>query len=497
MNYPSHLVDKRQKREPSPIKETQDLSFIHQQRINTSNTQIYKPFSSVSKDKPITRQEGVGSPPKGFKASVYTLTTTPLDNRVFLKEEMTKNADLSRIGPLACEIGHKDFIEKFEKKIPQVGEIKYYEEPDDELMRHYKSLPNSIITEQSLKEMMSENLFKLNLSNLKWVKNEHLNKLGFLSPNLIELNISGTCANDSTLEELGLTLAHLKSIDISNCQELTEKGVIGFFTNCPELHKFWAANCNKSVTDESLVRFTQSTELVSFNIEFCNQVSETSLQVITAACPPLKELYISGCTKLTGKAVAALIESSKYQLEIAELSNLTQPEFDNETMKSVGSCAKLKRLNISGDSLIGDDAIHNLILGGKESEDVMIKKEEGFKHLVEFRMSSTKVNSEGAVIKFCNSCPNLEILDLNGFVALGETSLNMICKALPKIKIIMLNYTNQVSDAYLVELTQNYPHIKFIRTIVGNSDPKDNALRVPYPKIPSGKKKKKKKKGKK
>jgi len=51
---------------------------------------------------------------------------------------MTKNADLSRIGPLACEIGHKDFIEKFEKKIPQVGEIKYYEEPDDELMRHYK-----------------------------------------------------------------------------------------------------------------------------------------------------------------------------------------------------------------------------------------------------------------------------------------------------------------------------------------------------------------------
>jgi len=127
----------------------------------------------------------------------------------------------------------------------------------------------------------------------------------------------------------------------------------------------------------------------------------------------------------------------------------------------------------------------------------MIKKEEGFKHLVEFRMSSTKVNSEGAVIKFCNSCPNLEILDLNGFVALGETSLNMICKALPKIKIIMLNYTNQVSDAYLVELTQNYPHIKFIRTIVGNSDPKDNALRVPYPKIPSGKKKKKKKKGKK
>jgi len=112
-------------------------------------------------------------------------------------------------------------------------------------------------------------------------------------------------------------------------------------------------------------------------------------------------------------------------------------------------------------------------------------------------MSSTKVNSEGAVIKFCNVCPNLEILDLNGFVALGETSLNMICKALPKLKIIMLNYTDKVTDVYLTELTQNYPTIKFIRTIIGNSDPNDNALRVPFPKVPSGKKKKKKGKKKK
>jgi len=52
---------------------------------------------------------------------------------------MTKDADLSRVGPLSCEIGHRDFIDKFEKKIPQVGEIKYYEEPDEELLRHYKA----------------------------------------------------------------------------------------------------------------------------------------------------------------------------------------------------------------------------------------------------------------------------------------------------------------------------------------------------------------------
>jgi len=86
MNYPTHLVDKRHKREPSPKDEPADLSFIHQKRPISSNksNQIYKPISNISKDKSITRQEGVGSPPKGFKASVYTLSTTPMEDRTFL-----------------------------------------------------------------------------------------------------------------------------------------------------------------------------------------------------------------------------------------------------------------------------------------------------------------------------------------------------------------------------------------------------------------------------
>jgi len=495
MNYPTHLVDKRHKREPSPKDEPADLSFIHQKRPISSNksNQIYKPISNISKDKSITRQEGVGSPPKGFKASVYTLSTTPMEDRTFLQHEMTKQ-DYSRVKPLAAEIAHRDFATKFEKKIGQVGEIKYHEEPDEELMRHYKRLPNSILTEQSLKDMLSENLTYLNLANLKWVKNEHLNKLGFVAPNLVELNISGTVADDATLEELGKTAVNLKSIDISHCSALTEKGVKGFFRECSTLYKFWAANCPNSVTDESMLLFVDQEELRSLNIDFCVKVTDASLEPLVEASPPLKELHISGCVKITGKCVTALIQKGNYQLEVAELSNLSQPEFDNETMKAVGTCAKLRKLNISGDSNVGDEGLHNLILGLKEADDTLIKKEEGLKHLTEFRMSSSKINSEGAMIKFCNACPNLETLDMNGFVPLGETGINMICKSLPKLRICLINFTDKISDPYLLELYQAYPDVKFVRTIVSHSDPKDNALRVPFPKIPSKKKGKKKKK---
>lgn len=56
------------------------------------------------------------------------------------KGELTKNPELSRVRPISSEIGQKDFTSRFEKPIPQVGEIKYYEEPEDEERRHYKVL---------------------------------------------------------------------------------------------------------------------------------------------------------------------------------------------------------------------------------------------------------------------------------------------------------------------------------------------------------------------
>ena len=51
---------------------------------------------------------------------------------------MTKNPELSRVRPLSSAIAHQDFKTRFERKLPQVGEIKYHEEPEDEERRHLK-----------------------------------------------------------------------------------------------------------------------------------------------------------------------------------------------------------------------------------------------------------------------------------------------------------------------------------------------------------------------
>ena len=85
MNYPASFIDRRSKREPSPRIENKDLSFMHQRRPASSTpNKIYKPLTNAGKNQPIIQEEKVGVPPKGFKASTYTLTTTPLEHRTFL-----------------------------------------------------------------------------------------------------------------------------------------------------------------------------------------------------------------------------------------------------------------------------------------------------------------------------------------------------------------------------------------------------------------------------
>lgn len=62
------------------------------------------------------------------------------------------------------------------------------------------------MTEQALKEMLNNRLEYLDLSNLTWVQNAHLEQIGFLAENLKELDVSRTICNDDALFEFARTL---------------------------------------------------------------------------------------------------------------------------------------------------------------------------------------------------------------------------------------------------------------------------------------------------
>lgn len=100
MNYPTVLINQKTRREPSPKNyDSTELSYIHQKRpiSGVSNTSLYKPFTNASKNKSPVRQEKLGSPPKGYKNSMYVLTTTPFLDRSIIVPFLRKRNSLYRL----------------------------------------------------------------------------------------------------------------------------------------------------------------------------------------------------------------------------------------------------------------------------------------------------------------------------------------------------------------------------------------------------------------
>jgi len=261
--------------------------------------------------------------------------------------------------------------------------------------------------------------------------------------------------------------------------------------------KFWAANNPNSVTDESTLAFRNLDRLMSLNLEFCHNITDKTLQNLTEAGPPIRELYLSGCTNLSGHAISALIAKGGYVLTVADLSFLTQKEFNNETLKHVGNCLKLKKFNISGSSCITDEGFNHFIhdftaqfpISPQIHKDINQAKH--LRDLTDFRMSGFKGLGESMLYRIAQVAPNIEILDINGVSNLSEAIFGVCVKELPMLQVVTMNFTEHISQPFLDELKHQHPGTKFIRTVVKFSDPNDNGLRMPLPVVKKEKKKKK------
>lgn len=84
MNYPKVLINQRLRSGPDPLPDKYNLPFIHQEKKGTAaNTdQLYKPATKICEGKAPAPKFKIGLPPKGFKASGLTLTTTKREDKV-------------------------------------------------------------------------------------------------------------------------------------------------------------------------------------------------------------------------------------------------------------------------------------------------------------------------------------------------------------------------------------------------------------------------------
>lgn len=75
----------------------------------------------------------------------------------------------------------------------------------------------TVIDEQNLMTILNPNLEFLDLQYKTDISNDLINKIGYLAPNIKELNLMAVPITNKVLVELGKSCKKLEAINISKC----------------------------------------------------------------------------------------------------------------------------------------------------------------------------------------------------------------------------------------------------------------------------------------
>ncbi|EGR27769.1 hypothetical protein IMG5_189420 [Ichthyophthirius multifiliis] len=493
MNYPRVLKNPLYMPTPQPREDPTHLDYLYQVRMKQdieTKFIIKKPFQNLKKiNKPII-EEKIGVPPDGFKNSNLSLTTVKRDARQKIIEETNQNVQqYSNFLPISAEIPLSNFDQNFSRKIRQIGDIVFEPTYESEEIRHLKKLPNYVLTEQNLMEILNSQLLYLNLQNHTWIQNDLLNKIGYFAINLEEINLSGTEITDDILYEIGVSCEKLQSIDVSNCKKLTQNGIKKFLSHKNKIIKFFAAHNDESVNDISLEPLKNAKKLEKLNISFNFQISNQTIDYLIQAGQKFKELLLSNLEKINGDKLSIVLDNSADNLQYLDVSFMPQQEINKNIMDKIGNCRKLQQLVLTGSINIDDNGIYGLISGQQNVKKIPI-----FQHLQILKLGGLKHLTNGSLIKLFQITPNLQFLELNNLESITQECINSLIKFVPKLERVFLNFTPAITDAELQEFKTTNPHINFLRNINKQTDPKDDGLRMDFPLVNMKKPKKKKKK---
>lgn len=124
-----------------------------------------------------------------------TLTTTKYHERVQVFDQLNDKArEYSSILPQSNYYGQhpdpmKDPYDR--RKVKQLNDISFEESEEEEEefedIKNLKRLPRTVVTEESLKQYLGPETEKINLEHHYWLKDNFIDKIGRMAPNLKEI----------------------------------------------------------------------------------------------------------------------------------------------------------------------------------------------------------------------------------------------------------------------------------------------------------------------
>ncbi|KAM6230943.1 F-box/LRR-repeat protein 17 [Porphyrio hochstetteri] len=310
---------------------------------------------------------------------------------------------------------------------------------------------------------------QLDLSSRQQVTDELLEKIATRSQNITEINISD-CRNvsDTGVCILAIKCPGLLRYTAYRCKQLSDTSIIAVASQCPLLQKVHVGNQDR-LTDEGLKQLgSKCKELKDIHFGQCYKISDEGMIIIAKGCLKLQRIYMQENKLVTDQSVKAFAEhcpelqyvgfmgcsvTSKGVIHLTNLRNLSSldlrhiTELDNETvMEIVKRCKNLNSLNLCLNWIINDRCVEVIAKEGR--------------NLKELYLVSCKI-TDYALIAIGRYSMTIETVDVGWCKEITDHGATQIAQSSKSLRYLGLMRCDQVNEATVEQLVQQYPHITF------------------------------------
>ncbi|KAF2767773.1 ubiquitin ligase complex F-box protein [Teratosphaeria nubilosa] len=191
----------------------------------------------------------------------------------------------------------------------------------------------------------------------------------------------------------------LRILDLTDCNELGDKGVERIMETCPRLRNLIMAKC-RNITDRAVLAITKlGKNLHYIHLGHCARITDLSVEALAKACNRIRYIDLACCSNLT----------------------------DNSIMKLAG-LPKLKRIGLVKCAGITDRSIYALAMMGEMKAG---KRLMGQSVLERVHLSYCTLLTLDGIHALLDNCPKLTHLSLTGVQAFLREDLLVYCRDAP------------------------------------------------------------------
>jgi F-box and leucine-rich repeat protein 2/20 len=252
--------------------------------------------------------------------------------------------------------------------------------------------------------------WRYNHSSISWLIQRRI------SATKIQINYrNGMKVSDATFD--GIHIPLLRSIYLSNCTGMTDRGVLTIVKGCSHLQLIDLTRCI-SVTDRAVAALSQRCpKLQSINLTRCPLITDVSLRNIAKGCVQLVSINLE-CCNITDHGIAALVQR----------------------------CRLLKSVNLMNCENITDLCLDSLAKGV---------------NLTSLNLEHCNITDIG-LLALALGCYSLQFLNLSHCRNITDYGMDVIANGCTALESVVLSNCEQISDASLISLSRMCPKLKSI-----------------------------------